>query len=154
MTEQAEDIKLGTGVGELRFGMSMDEVRQQLGEPEEVEKSEEDDDFEHQAWNYLDQGYSLYFDREDDYRLSCIETDRPAIALYGESILGKSPEQIKALMAQHGHTNADEEAGDDGELQLSYEHQMIDFYFVENELMVVNFGVFIEEESLEVRWPD
>ena len=30
---------------------------------------------------------------------------------------------------------------------------MIDFYFVENELMVVNFGVFIDEDSHDVQWP-
>lgn len=154
MSEMKEEIKLGMGVGQLQFGISMDDVRAILGEPEEIEKSEDEDDFEHQAWNYLDKGYSLYFDREDDYRLSCIETDRPGLTLYGEAVLGKSPEEIRDLMQRNGHPAVEEEPGDEGELRLSYEHEMIDFYFVENTLAVVNFGVFIEEDSLEVQWPD
>src|SRR5690349_14531589 len=140
MTDTTEDIKLGTGVGELRFGLTMDQVRELLGEPEEIEKSDEQDDFEHQAWNYLDRGYSLYFDREDDYRLSCIETDRPNLHLFGEPLIGRTPDEVRDLMQRNGYNEADEEAGDPGELQLSYEHEMIDFYFVDNELMVVNFG--------------
>ncbi len=153
MADTTEQLHLGTGVGPLRFGMTMDDVRTALGEPEEIEESDPDDEFDHQAWNYLDLGYSLYFDQEDDNRLSCIETDRPGMTLFGQALLGKSPEEIKALMAKNGYAEAEEENGDAGELQLSYEHEMIDFYFVENELMVVNFGVFIDEDTSEVKWP-
>ena len=153
MAETTETLKLGTGVGPLRFGMTMDAVRAALGEPEEVEESDPDDEFEHQAWNYLDLGYSLYFDQEDDNRLSCIETDRPGLLLFGESVLGKTPTAVRELMMRNGYQNATEESMDAGELQLSYEHEMIDFYFVDNELMVVNFGVFIDEESHDVKWP-
>ena len=152
-TTENVQLELGTGVGQLRFGMTMDAVRATLGEPEEIEVSDPDDDFEHQAWNYLDRGYSLYFDTEDDNRLSCIETDHPGLTLLGEPILGKSAAEIKALMARNGYPTAQEEQGDADELQLSYEHEMIDFYFVDDELMVVNFGVFIDEESHDVRWP-
>jgi hypothetical protein len=90
MTNQQEEVHLGTGVGPLRFGMTMDAVKAAIGEPEEIEKSEPDDEFDHQAWNYLDQGFSLYFDKEDDNRLSCIETDREGLTLFGEEILGNN----------------------------------------------------------------
>lgn len=153
MADNIEHLNLGKGVGPLHFGMTMDAVRAAIGEPEEVEESDPDDEFEHQAWNYLDLGYSLYFDQEDENRLSCIETDRPGLTLFGQSILGQSPTAIKALMARNGYPTAQEENGDAGELQLSYDQEMIDFYFVDNELMVVNFGVFIDEESHQVKWP-
>ncbi len=153
MVENSEQLKLGVGVGPLRFGMTMDEVRAAIGEPEEVEISDENDEFDHQAWNYLELGYSLYFDEEDGNRLSCIETDRPGLALFGQSALGKSPAEIKTIMADNGYPDAEEEDGDAGELQVSYDNEMIDFYFVENELMVVNFGVFIDAESHDVKWP-
>ena len=153
MAENTENLMLGVGVGPLRFGMTMDDVRKAVGEPEEVEKSDANDDFDHQAWNYLEQGYSLYFDEEDDNRLSCIETDRPELGLFGEPIIGKSPDEIRALMTRNGYPKAEEEHGDAGELQLSYDHEMIDFYFVEDELMVINFGVFIDVQTHEVKWP-
>ncbi len=56
---EENEIILGTGMGPLRFGATMDEVRALMGEPEEIEESEEEDEFEHQAWNYLEEGYSL-----------------------------------------------------------------------------------------------
>lgn len=150
-TEENEII-LGTGMGPLRFGATMDEVRALMGEPEEIEESEEEDEFEHQAWNYLEEGYSLYFDREDDYRLSCIETDHPGMRLFGEAIHSKSPEQIQELMRQHGYEASEVEKMDTGEMRVSYEKEMIDLYFDEDELQFVNFGVFISED-LDVQWP-
>ncbi|UYZ62245.1 hypothetical protein [Hymenobacter weizhouensis] len=150
-TEENE-IVLGVGMGPLKFGATMDEVRALMGEPEEIEESEEDDEFEHQAWNYLEEGYSLYFDREDDYRLSCIETDHPGMRLYGEAIHSKSPEEVDALMRRHGHEQSETEKMDTGEMRISYEKEMIDLYFDEGELQFVNFGVFINDD-MEVQWP-
>ncbi|WP_240935463.1 hypothetical protein [Hymenobacter sp. HDW8] len=149
---EENEITLGTGMGPLKFGASMDEVRALMGEPEEIEESEDDDEFEHQAWNYLEEGYSLYFDREDDYRLSCIETDHPGLRLFGEPIQGKSQAAIEELMSRHGYTNPETERMETGEVRLSYEKEMIDLYFDEDELQFVNFGVFISDD-LEVQWP-
>nr|GFB70763.1 hypothetical protein [Tanacetum cinerariifolium] len=66
--------------------------------------------FEHQAWNYYEDDHllSLYFDREDDFRLSCIETDNPGLRLFGEGIHGRSIEQIRDLMQRHGQGNTPE----------------------------------------------
>jgi len=139
-------------MGPLRFGASMDEVRELMGEPEEIEESDDDDEFEHQAWNYLDEGYSLYFDREDDYRLSCIETDHAGMRLFGEAIHGLSVEKIQDLMRRQNVDEAEVETMETGEVRLSYEKQMIDLYFDEDELQFVNFGVFINDD-LEVQWP-
>ncbi|MBC6991764.1 MULTISPECIES: hypothetical protein [Hymenobacter] len=150
-TEEHEII-LGTGMGPLKFGASMDEVRTLMGEPEEIEEAEDDDEFEHQAWNYLEEGYSLYFDREDDYRLSCIETDHPGMRLFGESVHGKSVQEVQELMSRNGLETPEVEKMDTGETRLSYEKEMIDLYFDEDQLQFVNFGVFINDD-LEVQWP-
>ena len=151
---EENEIILGTGMGPLRFGATMDEVRTLVGEPEEIEESEDEDDFEHQAWNYYEDDHllSLYFDREDDFRLSCIETDNPGLRLFGESIHGRSIEQVQALMQRHGQPAAELETMEGGEVRLSYEKSMIDLYFEEGQLQFVNFGVFINDD-LEVQWP-
>jgi hypothetical protein len=151
---EENEIILGTGMGPLRFGATMDEVRTLVGEPEEIEESEDEDDFEHQAWNYYEDDHllSLYFDREDDFRLSCIETDNPGLRLFGEPIHGRSLDQIRDLMQRHGQTNPELETMEGGEVRLSYEKSMIDLYFEEGQLQFVNFGVFINDE-LEVQWP-
>jgi hypothetical protein len=131
---EENEIILGTGMGPLRFGATMDEVRTLVGEPEEIEESEDEDDFEHQAWNYY-------------------ETDNPGLRLFGEGIHGRSIEQVRDLMQRHGQGNTPElETMEGGEVRLSYEKSMIDLYFEEGQLQFVNFGVFINDD-LEVQWP-
>ena len=95
---------------------------------------------------------SLYFDREDDFRLSCIETDNPGLRLFGEAIHGRLLDQIKALMQRQGQAHPELETMEGGEVRLSYEKSMIDMYFEEGMLQFVNFGVFINDD-LEVQWP-
>lgn len=151
---EENEIILGTGMGPLRFGDTMDEVRTLVGEPEEIEESDDDDEFEHQAWNYHEDDYllSLYFDREDDFRLSCIETDHPGMRLFGETIQGMSLEAVQALMQRHGLPTPETETMEEGQVRLSYEKEMIDLYFEEDQLQFINFGVFIDED-LNVQWP-
>ncbi|RYE30042.1 MAG: hypothetical protein EOP48_32235, partial [Sphingobacteriales bacterium] len=60
MTIDVPELKLGTGVGNLKFGSTLEEVEKQLGQPEEIEESDENDEFEHQAWHYYEEGFSLY----------------------------------------------------------------------------------------------
>lgn len=148
-----KDIRLGKGLGKIKFGLTMKEVEELVGEPEEIEESEEDDDFEHQAWNYWEEGYSLYFDKEDDYRLSCIETANREVQLWGERIYEMSPNQILQLFTDNDMNDPEEEEMEGGETRISFEKEMIDLYFDDDQLIAVNFGVFIGDD-LEVEWPE
>ncbi len=148
-----KDIRLGKGLGKIKFGLTMEEVEKLIGEPEEIEESDEDDEFEHEAWNYWEDGYSLYFDKEDDYKLSCIETANREVQLWGERIFEMSKDQVVRLFADNDITNPEEEETETGEIRLSYEKEMIDLYFDEDQLIAVNFGVFIND-NLEVLWPE
>ncbi|GAB3195017.1 hypothetical protein ABID22_000026 [Pontibacter aydingkolensis] len=148
-----KDIRLGKGLGKIKFGLTMEEVEELIGEPEEVEESDEEDEFEHEAWNYWEDGYSLYFDKEDDYKLSCIETANREVQLWGERIFEMSKDQIVRLFADNNISNPEEEEAETGETRLSFEKEMIDLYFDEDQLIAVNFGVFIND-NLEVMWPE
>jgi hypothetical protein len=147
------EIELGTGMGNIRFGYSMEQVKDVMGEPEEVEESDEEDEFEHKAWNYWQKGYSFFFDREDDYRLSCIQTENPEVVLFGKKICDLSGKEIKELLAKNGVTDFETEKLETGETRLSYEREMIDLYLENDRLLAVNFGVFINDD-LEVQWPE
>ncbi len=148
-----KDIRLGKGLGKIKFGLTREEVEELIGEPEEIEESEEEDEFEHEAWNYWEDGYSLYFDKEDDYRLSCIETANRDMLLWNERIFEMSQKQLVQLFADNDITNPDVEEMEEGETRISYEKEMIDLYFDEDQLIAVNFGVFIDD-NLEVKWPE
>ncbi|WP_240731557.1 hypothetical protein [Hymenobacter radiodurans] len=82
--------------------------------------------------------------REDDYRLSCIERTIRLTLVRGANS-GKSQAAIEELMSRHGYTNPETERMETGEVRLSYEKEMIDLYFDEDELQFVNFGVFISD---------
>ena len=148
-----KDIRLGKGLGKIKFGLTMEEVEELIGEPEEVEESDEEDEFEHQAWNYWEEGYSLYFDKEDDYRLSCIETANREVQIWGDRVFEMSKEQILQLFADNDITGPEEEETETGETRVSFEREMIDMYFDDDQLIAINFGVFIND-NLEVLWPE
>src|SRR5688572_16802763 len=99
---QENEIKLGQGIGELKFGLTMDEVEAIMGKPEEVEESEEDEEFEYEVWNYWEEGYSCYFDEDDDYRLGLIETANENVTLFGQKILAIKQADIEALLKTNG----------------------------------------------------
>ena len=147
------EIELGTGIGNIRFGYSMDQVKDIMGEPEEIEESDEEDEFEHKAWNYWESGYSFFFDKEDDYRLSCIQTENPDVVLFGKKVFDLSPDKVLDLCKQNGLTDFETEKLDTGETRLTFEKEMIDLYLDDDQLLAINFGVFIDDD-LEVQWPD
>jgi len=131
----------------------MDQVKDIMGDPEEIEESDDEDEFEHKAWNYWQQGYSFFFDHEDDYRLSCIQTENPEVTLFGKKIFDLTGAEVKDLLAQNGISECETEKLDTGETRLSYEREMIDLYLENDRLLAINFGVYINDD-LEVQWPD
>ena len=74
-----------------------------------------------------------------------------AFAIYLAKI-GKSKEDIIDLMKKNGHSSFDveEEDGDESntkDLRVSYDVSMMDFFFSDNMLMYMNFGVFVDENG-------
>ena len=149
---QETEIKLGVGLGDLKFGLTMDEVEAIMGEPEEVEESEEDEEFEYQVWNYWEEGYSFYFDEDDDYRLGLIETANEETTLFGQKIFSMTQAEIEELLKKNGISNAEKETMETGEKHLTYEKEMLDMYFDKDALVTIKFGVFVSDD-LEVKWP-
>ena len=146
------EIELGKGISNIYFGFTMDQVKVIMGEPEEIEESDEDDEFEHKAFNYWEKGYSFFFDREDDYRLSCIQTENDEVRLFNTNVFQKSTKDIKELLQQKGLTDYETEKLETGEIRWSFEQEMLDLYFENDKLIAINFGVFINDD-LEVQWP-
>lgn len=146
------EIELGTGISNIYFGYTMDQVIDIMGEPEEIEESDEDDEFEHKAFNYWEKGYSFFFDREDDYRLSCIQTESDDVRLFNTNVIQKSTNEIKELLQKNDLQDYETEKLETGEIRWSFEQEMLDLYFENDKLIAINFGVYINDD-LEVQWP-
>lgn len=142
-----------TGYDSIRFGTEMDSFVEKYGEPEEIDSIDEDEELNTTVLHYWDKGVSIFFVGTTNPVLAGVETDHPQSTLYDEKIMGKSKEDITALMEKNGHNNYDIEDevynGDNNEkdLRVSYDCSMIDFFFRDNLLVYMNFGVLVDENG-------
>ncbi|MTI40546.1 hypothetical protein [Fulvivirga lutimaris] len=100
MKEQIKEIKPGFGLGNIKFGMSRDQVRMLLGMPDENEKFSYTDDDQNmtESWDYYDFDISLNFDEEEDWKLVMISANSDFYTLDGASLIGQTIEQVSAYL--------------------------------------------------------
>jgi hypothetical protein len=140
------EIKPNQGFGEIVFGTEMEPFVKQMGEPEEVENFDDDENLNTTLLHYWKSGISIFFVGLYTQILAGIELDNPDATLYGEKIIGKTEEEIIALMKKNGNSEfeADTEMGDK---RLSFDVGMMDFFFRQGKLVYMNFGVLVDEEG-------
>ena len=81
-----------------------------------------------------------------------VELDHPDTELFGEKIMGKTEPEIVNLMEKNGNTDSEEDVEDNvgeshSDRRLSYDESMMDFFFRDNQLVYMNFGVFVDNEG-------
>lgn len=145
MKKFTPEIKPKKGFGEIKFGETTDHINAILGEAEEVEIIEDDDEFNTTILNYWEDGISAFFEGIDNSVLSCLETDIPDSTLFGKRVFDMDEEQIVTLMEEHGYEVAEIEDDESGERRISYDDALMDFFFYEDELIAVNWGVLVNE---------
>lgn len=149
-------IKPNNGLGDIEFGIDMDAFVEKYGEPEELDNIDEDEDLHTSILHYWKKGFSLFFVGLTNPVLSGIEVDHLDTTLYDEKIIGKTKEEIIKLMADNGnvdYSEGDEEfvSDEDSDLRVSFDESMMDFFFKENQLVFMNFGVYIDEDGSLVK---
>ena len=139
------------GYGDIKFGVAMDVFVEKYGEPEEVDSIGEDEDYATTVLHYWDQSLSIFFVGVSNPVLTGVETDHPDSILFGEKIMDKSKEDIIALMKKNGlssYDEGDDEFVSDNEIiRVSYEESMMDFFFQDNKLIFMNFGVMVDDNG-------
>ncbi len=146
-------ITPNTSYGDINFGVDMDSFVEKYGEPEDVDSIDDGDDFNTTVLHYWKSGVSIFFVGTTNPVLAGIETDHPESELYAEKIMGKTKEDIIALMKKNGQNTyecEDEEYSnndDEKDLRLSFENSMMDFFFRDNLLVYMNFGVMVDENG-------
>lgn len=89
-TEELGEIKLGQGIGSIKFGMTRDQVKKILGEADDVDSyslDNSDTDLS-EAWEYDEFQLSLSFDEEDDWKLSTLATASSNYLFKGKKLIG------------------------------------------------------------------
>ena len=139
------------GYGDIKFGVALDVFVEKYGEPEEVESIGEDEDYATTVLHYWEKSLSIFFVGVSNPVLTGIETDHPESALFGEKIMDKSKEDIIALMKKNGLSSYDEGddefVADNEIIRVSYDESMMDFFFQDNQLIFMNFGVMVDDNG-------
>jgi hypothetical protein len=146
------EILLLEGLNDLKFGDTPAVVEKTLGKPQEIKKlSEEgeeiDDELDTILWEYDEAGLTVFFEGKNNHVLSCFETDNADAVLFGKKVFEMNEQQVIALMKENGLTQIDKEVEEWGEKRISFDEGLIDFYFQDDELITVNWGVFVNEDG-------
>ena len=134
------------GLGALTFGMDMEKVVSALGEPEEVDNFESEEEMNAVLLHYWEKGVSIFFEGHTRQVVAGMETDHPEAILFGKKIIGLSEKDTIALMRENGWDDFDREE-EDGEIRLSFEELMIDFYIKDGEVAFVNWDVIVDSDG-------
>jgi len=93
------EIKIGIGIDNLVFGMSMDDVKDILGEPDKISDTERTKGI---VYTYNDLLTKYKFDEEDAYVLSSIEVHNPKIFMLSQSVINCTKEELEELLERNG----------------------------------------------------
>ncbi len=153
------EIKIGQGLGDIKFGISREKLKAMLGEPDEKESfslAEDNSGDTTESWHYDEHEFSASFDEEFDWRLVRIAISSPECELNGEKIIGLNKEQLlKKLdkldfcdldfedLSSHDSTNQ--------ELVTADEYGMT--FWLDNGIVseIQWEPLFVDEET--IRWP-
>jgi hypothetical protein len=141
------DIVPKKGLGEIHFGETSEKVISLLGQPEDVENIEDIDGYNTVVLHYDEQGITLFLEGREKSVVACIEIENPDAVMYGKTIFNMTEEDIIALMGEKGFEVAEMELETTGERRVSYDDAMIDFFFLDGDLIIVNWGVLINEKG-------
>ena len=136
------------GYGEIPFGMTLDEATKILGMPDFYEELSDMEETGNRSiyYEYEELETNIYFEGVTKSVVACFETENMEATLYGEPIFDLTKEEIIDLMKKHGFKELEEEKEDE-EQRVSFEDAMIDFFFDEDGLAAVSWGVLVDEQG-------
>ena len=66
--------------------------------------------------------------------------------MFGKKVFDLKKADVVKLMKDNGFKELEEET-EDGELRVSFEDAMIDFFFTEDKMTAVSWGVLVDEQG-------
>lgn len=148
-----KEIVPGKGLGELKFGMSRDEVLSLLGKPDDVDTYDDDEieDEGSESWHYDDLEISLSFDEEEDWVLTTIAVSNPSHTFMGHELIGLRKSELLAVLESLEINNLDIEDWSSEEvpnhLLISSNDLQINFWLEDEIVSEIQWGAFVEDDD-------
>ena len=136
------------GYGEIPFGMTLDEAVKMLGMPNFYEELNDMEETENRSiyYEYDDLQTNIYFEGITKSVVACFETENENATLYGKKVFDLDQKAVIEMMKAKGFNELEQEA-EDGELRISFEDALIDFFFDEEGLTAVSWGVLVDDQG-------
>lgn len=132
-------INVKQGLGDIRFGMPVEEIVALLGNADEVETIDNALDDPTTVLHYDEADLTLFLEGENP-KLSCIDTSDETCTLFGQSVFALDERALVALMVEHGYVEQDVDNEDWGERRVSFGQANIDFFYDGGQLVSVSLG--------------
>ncbi|HON18896.1 MAG TPA: hypothetical protein PK990_06975 [Salinivirgaceae bacterium] len=151
MSKDFTTIIPGKGLGDLRFGMTRNEVKKIIGEPDEIEQipfsDDENDTME--TWHYDEHELSISFEKEMDNKLTTIAISALNASLNGEKLIDQHKDTVMAKLALMNLGEFDDEIIEEDEdskisMVSCYDSGLI-FWFENDILTEIQLGMLEDE---------
>ena len=136
------------GYGEIPFGMTLDDTVKLLNMPDFYEELNDMEETGNRSiyYEYDDIQTNIYFEGITKSVVACFETENEAATLFGKKVFDLKKEDVVKLMKDNGFKDVEEET-EDGELRVSIEDAMMDFFFDGDVMTAVSWGVLVDEQG-------
>ncbi|MBQ8958037.1 MAG: hypothetical protein IJ057_06000 [Bacteroidales bacterium] len=136
------------GYGEIPFGMTLDDTVKLLNMPDFYEELNDMEETGNRSiyYEYDDIQTNIYFEGITKSVVACFETENEAATLFGTKVFDLKKEELVKVMKAKGFNDLTEEE-EDGELRVSFEDAMIDFFFEGDAMTAVSWGVLVDEQG-------
>lgn len=136
------------GYGEIPFGMTLDEAVKMLGMPNFYEELNDMEETENRSiyYEYDDLQTNIYFEGITKSVVACFETENENATLYGKKVFDLDQKAVIEMMKAKGFSELEQET-EDGELRISFEDALIDFFFDEEGMTAVSWGVLVDDQG-------
>jgi len=144
----------GVGFGDLKFGMSEEEVVGLLGKPDEIEVQEMDDDESINIYYYDNIGISMSFDSMEEFRLVEFAFDDSRFVLENELFPGMTKELFLKHAEELGDYDVDDLTGEDSDVTELYvfEDKNINVWIKDGVVDTIQIGPFWSDDE-NIKWP-
>ena len=132
-------IYIKQGVGDVHFGMPVEEVVAMLGNADEVENIDNAADDPTTVLKYTGMGLTLFFEGENP-ALACADVCNETCMLMGERVFDLDERAIVQLMVRNNYAEQDVDDEDWGERRVTFPEANVDFYFDEGNLVSIILG--------------
>ena len=136
------------GYGEIPFGMTIDETVKMLNMPDFYEELSDMEETGNRSvfYEYDNIATNIYFEGITKSVVACFETENQEATLYGKKVFGLKKDEVIAMMKAEGFKDLAEET-EDGELRVSFEDALVDFFFEGDKMTAVSWGVLVDDQG-------